>query len=371
MPRIMTLVLILFSCWTAATAAVLDNPDRPLQGEVRPAWQKVWSVTGAPDTPFGRIMAIRVDDNGEIFVLDAQANKVLVFSAAGAFITSFGRTGEGPGEVKHFLNMNIAGKYLVINDFDKLHFFDKRGKFVRSVALPNYNLSRVSFLDENRIIAVPASAYTPGGEARLVLYDIVSKKETPLHTFRSSKAGISKSEGGTVMVINPTFVPQMVTAVERGTILLGYSGAYGLRVMDALGKEKLAFSLRRANRAASYESRAGQYRGLKMNGAAMPKEMVDQIVKSLPDTYCAFTDLFIDGAGRYCVATPHDDSGRFLLFDVFSPDGRYLCKMRVDAPAGMKFLGRFQIKGGFLYTAMEDEEGELYLVKSALALPRG
>lgn len=51
------------------------------------------------------ITALRVDDQGRIYVLDGMDAKVKVFGSDGSFIRSFGRAGQGPGEFQYPMNM--------------------------------------------------------------------------------------------------------------------------------------------------------------------------------------------------------------------------------------------------------------------------
>lgn len=49
---------------------------------------------------FGRVSGVALNSQGQIYVADAQANEVRVFSPEGTYLHSVGRTGSGPGELR-------------------------------------------------------------------------------------------------------------------------------------------------------------------------------------------------------------------------------------------------------------------------------
>ncbi|MCB9512990.1 MAG: 6-bladed beta-propeller [Candidatus Krumholzibacteriia bacterium] len=82
---------------------VVHNPATPAQGaktlELKPTWT-LGGDTDDEDEFFGLIARIVADDDGNLYVLDAQLNEVKLYSADGEFIRSIGREGEGPGEFR-------------------------------------------------------------------------------------------------------------------------------------------------------------------------------------------------------------------------------------------------------------------------------
>jgi len=87
----------------SAGVAIVSNTDR---GTWTPQTQwtleeelKIGATEGDPDYQFGQIGFIAVDSRNRIFVLDAQAQHVKIFSADGAYETTVGGPGAGPGEL--------------------------------------------------------------------------------------------------------------------------------------------------------------------------------------------------------------------------------------------------------------------------------
>ena len=58
----------------------------------------IGELEGRDEYLFGRIVSLAVDSDRNIYVFDEQALHVRIFDAAGTYITTLGREGEGPGE---------------------------------------------------------------------------------------------------------------------------------------------------------------------------------------------------------------------------------------------------------------------------------
>lgn len=59
---------------------------------------RIGTPDGPPETQFGSIAGIGVDDAGSLYVADGQDYEVRKFDPAGQFLIRFGRQGSGPGE---------------------------------------------------------------------------------------------------------------------------------------------------------------------------------------------------------------------------------------------------------------------------------
>ncbi len=107
-------VLLVAACssgegrWTgtvtdSAGIAIVSNPTDgvwtssnrwTLEEELR-----IGTIEGNPEYQFGQIGFIAVDSHGRLFVIDAQAQHVRVFSSDGQYEQTIGRPGSGPGEL--------------------------------------------------------------------------------------------------------------------------------------------------------------------------------------------------------------------------------------------------------------------------------
>lgn len=82
---------------------------------------KIGTLEGDPDYMFGQIGFLTVDSNGRIYVLDAQAQQIKVYSAEGVYEQTIGRRGSGPGELLGATFVLMApGDTLVVPDLNNL-----------------------------------------------------------------------------------------------------------------------------------------------------------------------------------------------------------------------------------------------------------
>lgn len=90
----LVLVALCLSFVSAGTVAAQDARALGLElvAEIDP------ESVGAP--PFGRIAGLELGSDGSIFVLDALNQRVSVFDSSGRPVRSFGRRGQGPGEME-------------------------------------------------------------------------------------------------------------------------------------------------------------------------------------------------------------------------------------------------------------------------------
>ncbi len=104
-------------------------------------WDSADEAVAAP-----RNNSVTLGPNGQIFVLEYRATRVLVFSADGDFVRSFGGSGEGPGEFRgpHALAWDGADRLWVADGLNgRYHVFDSTGTFQRSVPRPVRSVNRI------------------------------------------------------------------------------------------------------------------------------------------------------------------------------------------------------------------------------------
>jgi hypothetical protein len=78
---------------------------------------RIGAVEGQPDYQFGQVGFIAIGSLGQIFVMDAQAQHIKVFDAAGSYQRTVGSPGSGPGELAQAIFvLRTAGDTLVVPD---------------------------------------------------------------------------------------------------------------------------------------------------------------------------------------------------------------------------------------------------------------
>ncbi len=109
--RMIILALTLMLCPSLLLAgsgpARVDNPATPVQGVQKVELQERWRLGGLDDEDniFGVVNRTLLDEDNNIYLLDAQLSQVSVFSSDGEFIKTLGHEGEGPGEFRGPVDM--------------------------------------------------------------------------------------------------------------------------------------------------------------------------------------------------------------------------------------------------------------------------
>ena len=112
-----------------------------------------------PDT-FDRPSDVAVAANGDIFVTDGHGpnNRVVKFAKDGTFITTWGRPGDGPGELNqpHAITLDTTGRVFVGDRSNsRVQIFAPDGTFV--AAWTQFGRPSGMFIDENDVLYVTDS----------------------------------------------------------------------------------------------------------------------------------------------------------------------------------------------------------------------
>lgn len=108
MGSVWVVVLAVSTAWTRAlapspsTIPTIDNPAKAPRTQVV-RLEEQWRIGEDDDANavvFGQVGSLAVDSDGRVYVVDAQARQINVFSADGDFLRTLGRQGEGPGEFR-------------------------------------------------------------------------------------------------------------------------------------------------------------------------------------------------------------------------------------------------------------------------------
>ena len=88
------------------------NPTAPTEAPITLKLKELWRISGDEEDEFlfGVLTQIASDEEGNIYLLDAQLNEVMVFSPEGEYLRSIGREGEGPGEFRRPSDMFITAE---------------------------------------------------------------------------------------------------------------------------------------------------------------------------------------------------------------------------------------------------------------------
>lgn len=96
-----------------------------------------------------------MDEEGTTFVYDMKYSRFFVFSKDGEFLYEFGKQREGPGEYRQVFNFFLVEGNIVVPDMNKIHFFDRKGGFIRSEMPGGSMIFPRAFVDAANFLTVP------------------------------------------------------------------------------------------------------------------------------------------------------------------------------------------------------------------------
>jgi len=345
------------------------NKDKPQRGEWDFKLEKVWEIGKAGEDVLGRPQGILVSDDGTLYLSDEANRKDQIYDPDGRWVGSFAPRGEGPGEVRRHGRFFFADGKVIIPDAGRIHYFSREGKHLKTV---RKDCEPHAFLDENRLIHAPLSAaFLPEGKGTIALCDLRSGRDKAIAEFSAFEGGIARDAEVTVDVVVPVFSPLMTMGCSEGRLYWGLSDRYRIHVMDLEGREIASFSLdRRKTRVSPGDKREYFRKG------DMPDEMLKQIVDGLPDELTCFHRIDVHNGLVYVFVTDIDLENKMLRvrqIDIFSPEGIYLYKARLDFGKDRVHLfsplQNMVIRDGCLYAVLQDDQDNVLIAKYTVSLP--
>jgi hypothetical protein len=297
---------------TLATGRVLvRNPDAPIwaAGE---SWQlrerfRVGSAEGDGADLFGQIRDVEVGPNGDVYVLDGQASEVRVFGNDGAHLRTFGRAGQGPGELSRAIGMAFDGEgVLWVNNWGNARYtaYDPgTGEVLREPRRhAGYGMIPWTgrFDRADRLLDIGLAA---DGEPAILGLDTAF---VPVDTLALPRPDDSHQiffrRGSTVvMAMMEPFAPQPSwSAHPDGGIVVGEGRAYRLHRIGFDGDTTLTIEVARAPVAVTSEERDSALATFRERRTYAADAEPDR-EPSVADVKPAHGGLFVDDAGHIWV----------------------------------------------------------------------
>lgn len=324
---------------------VNDRDDRMLDWTFDP----VLDLGGADDGPaaFFRVFptSIGVDSLGNLYVLDAGNFSIAVFDRGGRHLRSFGREGEGPGELGFPSDLAVTPTgEVAVYDFARraLVLFDAAGSFTGTFPLPGPLQRKVVALDDGRIAAAVTQEADAAGSTDFRLLALGGdtmevarvRQIDPLRPHRFSC--ISHA-------LPPYFGPRVVWAAAGARIVFSDDATYSIRVVDhsrhvAVWRRELPL-VQATLELAAWE--AGQGDSLRVFGCAVPAEEAARAF-GYADVAPIVRSLAVAPGGGVWLRRRTDAPGE-LPIDVLDATGAYVGTLPGESPFPALFRGPDEI----------------------------
>jgi hypothetical protein len=240
-------------------------------------------------------------------------------------VRSFGKKGQGPGEIQDQKSLFLVGQTVVVVDTAKIHYFSRDGEYLKSENNYYYRRRPALFVDERRFIAAPIGIFEAfEGKGKIVVIDLESGRETLIHDFLIFSGGTARVGKMVGSLIVEGLTPLMTIGYSDGRIYYGMSDNYSICIADLNGKRLGTFSLERKKRKVSPEEKAQRFEDYPQ----MSRQGRRQIMETTPDEVTSFTRIE-SHRGLIYVFEPEVNRRNFQAIDIFSPEGRYLYRSKI------------------------------------------
>jgi hypothetical protein len=319
-----------------------------------------------------RIYNFDINSRSEIFILclDNKDSLVFRFDNRGTLIHSFGRRGQGPGEIQDCDCFRINAKdELVISTSRKILFFSADGEFLKEFPLP-IGASSGTALDNGHFLLKDAPRPLDKASGKMVsalcLYDPQFRKIKELESVEYPDPGAQEIKAVYHKLLWHADSLRIVTAAQ--------GDVYEIRVYDLQGNlvRKLVKAFDPVSPTDEYKE---SYR--KNLGPRMSEMLKDRI--SFPASLPPFHAFFADEEGRIFVMT-YEEGLRpdEAIYDILNGEGIFVGRQSLKkclANDNLQFSAMdyvlARMKNGRLYYLRESEEGEHQLIVSRVTWESG
>lgn len=354
--------------WAQGRIVRLPEQDRPLTGSA-PQVFAIGRADGAAHEMFGEVSGVLFDAQDNLYVLDRQAKRIMVYDRTGRFLRQIAREGQGPGELIQPMHLIMGGDgSLIVSDVGRFGFsiFRTDGTFVRNEIREGYiPVGRFGTSWHPSGGVVSTYLRLPGREGggppaastrdQLLLVPFGSGQAREIFALpRLDRVSQSTGNGGRevrmVRTGPPAFSPPTLFGVlPNGNVALSFTSGYTVRIVDLNGQtlrylqrpvrtrlttDRDREQARQAQREQMSSGR-GQIRitlGGGGGGGPAPRsgppsaaEMARRVGEmQFADTIPALQNLRVSPSGRLLVERRGQNVGDPGPVDVVTPEGQYL-----------------------------------------------
>lgn len=261
---------------------------------------------------FAALRALQVDDAGDIIILDWKDNLIKVFNPDGHLIHSFGKHGQGPGEIQSPSRLYLKdGKLIALMDSgnNRYSLYTKNGDCLKEIDMGKYRVFRT----------IPDSRdYVYGDRLEFSGDPIPSAQLLRISPdFNDAEIIVEYQIVSRFGIFGAVFDRLAYAVASDDRFLWGRSTKYVIHILNPDGEE---------------------IRRIQKNYAAVPisdeekkvlgeRYTLDGDIKSLPNQYPPFFYFICDDLGRIYVRTYERNEKGWLGYDIFDEEGRFFSRL--------------------------------------------
>jgi hypothetical protein len=297
---------------------IVKNPKKPVHVKGAPSSLIMEEDLCLGDVPsedymFEELRSLHVDKDEDMIVLDWGSDTILVFDKQGRFIRSFGRHGQGPGELSGPSRMYIkGGQDICIMDSsnNRIAYYSKQGECLREIQMAKHRVfrtipdSRGYIYGDNFSIQKSIKYQLIKLDSEFKLLQVVAEFERPLNRARG---------------LNPMLERFVYTVLPNDFLAWAVTTEYAIHFVDPMGKHIRTVQKDYKQRAITEKE---QERIIKETyGDESPPAGRNFI---FPKHFNPMRYFICDDLGRIYVRTYSRMDNDNIQWDVFDEEGRYI-----------------------------------------------
>ncbi len=334
---------------------VIKNPAEPFYGEILLDLEEDLSIGREDDDNymFYGVRKIDVDDQGNIYVLEGRNCRLQKFDRAGQYLQTIGKKGQGPGEFEKpswfFLGEE---NNIYVSEYVKIHIFNSKGKFIKSILLSNFT-TNFSIAPDKNIFGIASIKTEQESNECILKMDSKGKMIKNIAQFAAMRPVQRKGKGEMVMAfaVSHEYNPDLYfSQAVNNKHLYAHSSEYSLFQVDQEGDLELIIKKEEPQHLISQKEKNKIYEHFSELAEKWPKGVVKEAVQ-FPHHRPFFSRIATDERGRIYVRRlgPVTDESEEVEFDIFSKEGYYLYKTKLPFTPEV-------IKNGYFYDHYSSEE---------------
>ncbi|RPI74751.1 MAG: 6-bladed beta-propeller [Desulfobacteraceae bacterium] len=300
-----------------------------------------------------------VDSQSNIYILDSKPsdNHILKFDKEGRFVRSFGRKGQGPGEIQYirYCSINAKDELGILDDRNQKYLiFNDSAEVIHEIHMDR-SIASIDILNNgNRLIRKTATLVSGEQEVNVILCDPQLNEIRTIDKFKSHFTPSGKINGlpmNNVVRITKNYI--YIGSTDRG---------YDIWVYDLNGK-----LMRRIKKEFSEVEVLEEYKINYLKPYNRPELALIRSRIYFPKSMPPYQTFFVDDHDRLFVMTFESGSNtNEYLYDVFNPQGVFMKRIGLDnyghlSPSQKGYYDLIA-RNGLLCYIKEEENGNQKLV---------